>query len=312
MTININDFDTIYNLNANGMSIGQIAKKFSTNEVYIIRLFERMGVKYKTFSPKPPNYIDIDIKEVEKLYLAGYSVLKMSKYFGVSRGVITKRINELGYKTRTGSEANIIRFKNSTLEERKAITKKANISLRGKKQTQDRKITRAIKRENTAKKLFEKYPFIGAGEVEIFQCLRDNKFSPTLQKAIHIYNIDIFISPNICIEVSSTPHPLKSQCITKRGANSFIEKVKYLTNNGFIVCEINFRDINALLANRDNLITFFQGLSITPTIMGKHFMISCYYPYIPAPKGKDGKFIKNTKPKEPSWKITKIDPLSFG
>ena len=312
MTININDFNTIYNLNASGMSIKQIAKKFSTTEGCIARLFGKMGVTYKTFSPKPPNYIDIDIKEVEKLYIAGYSVLKMSKYFGVSRSVISKRINELGYKTRTGSEANIIRFKNSTLEQRRAITKHANISLRGKKYAQDKRITRAIKRENTAQKLFEKYPFIGAGEIEIFQYLRDNKLSPTLQKAIHVYNIDIFISPNICIEVSRDPYPLKSQCIRKRDANSFIEKVKYLTNNGFVVCEINFRDIPALLANRDNLITFLQGLSITPASMGQHFMISCYYPYIPAPKGKDGKFIKNTKPKKPSWKITKIDPLTFG
>lgn len=312
MTININDFNTIYNLNASGMTIKQIAKEFSTTEGCIARLFGKMGVTYKTFSPKPPNYIDIDIKEVEKLYLAGYSVLKMSKYFGVSRSVITKRINELGYKTRTGSEANIIRFKNSTLEERKAITKQANISLRGKKYTQDKRIARAIKRENTAKELFERYPHLGAGEIEIFQYLRDNKLSPTLQKAIHIYNIDIFISPNICIEVSSTPHPFKSQCITKRRADDFIEKVKYLTNNGFVVCEINFRDVPALLANKDNLITFFQGLSITPTIMGQHFMISCYYPYAPVPKGKDGKFIKRTKPKKSAWKITKIDPLTFG
>lgn len=309
MAISANDFDTIYNLNANGMAINQIAKKFSTNKGCIVRLFERMGVKYKTFSSKPPNRIDIDIKEVEKLYIAGYSVLKMSKHFGVSRNVITKRINELGYKTRTGSEANIIRFKDYTFEQRKAITKKANISLRGKKYTQDKRIIRAIKREETAKKLFEKYPFLGAGEIEIFEYLRNNKFSPTLQKAIHIYNIDIFINPNICIEVSRTSHPLKSQCITKRDTNSFIEKVEYLTNNGFIVCEINFRDTHALLSNKDNLIAFFQRISVTPTIRGKHFMLSCYYPPNPPIKGKHGKFIRNPKSKKPLWKISKINSL---
>lgn len=311
MAVSIDDFNTIYDLNINGISIPQIAKKFSTSKTAIIGLFQRMGIAYKTFSPKPPNYIDIDIKEIEKLYIAGYSVLKMSKHFGVSRNVITKRLNEIGYKTRTGSEANLIRFKNSTLEQRRAITKKANISIRGKKFTQDNRIVRALKRENTAQKLLSKYPFLGVGEIEIFECLRDNKLSPILQKAIHIYNIDIFIEPNICIEVSRTSHPLKSQCITKRDTKGFIDKVKYLTNNGFIVCEVNIRNIACLLANRDNLISFFQKLCIAPSARGKHLMISCYYPPNPSIKGKHGKFISNPKPKEPLWKISKIDALPF-
>lgn len=305
------DFNIIYNRNLNGENITSIARDLGIHRDKIVRLFRKNGVSYKR-NPIPFNQVNIDIEELKKLYIEGYSVLKMAKHFGVSRIVVNARLKQIGYKIRTGSEANIIRFKNSTLEERMAITKKAHEAVRGKKRTIDKRMRASKSRENTAQKMMESYSHLGVGEIEIFKSLRDNNFAPILQKAIYIYNIDIFIEPNICIEVScGRGIASKTQCVTKRGAKEFIEKAKYLTNNGFVLIEINFRDLACLSLHNDKLIAFFQRITSNPPARCKHLMISCRYE--PMPRYKEfGKFATSPKPKQPLWEIKRVNTLSFG
>lgn len=296
MRVNFNQLNTI---NQNGLS----------NSIASINIKQTIKSKPKFI---PSNKINIDIEKLKQLYIAGYSVLKMSNEFGVSRNVIVNRLKEIGYKIRNGSEANILRFANTTKEYRMQITEKAHNAIRGSKRSAAKKINSAISREKTANKSLKTYPFIGVGEIEVFNALVSNNLNPIAQKAFYIYNVDIFINPNIFIEVSCDPYPLKSQCFRKRSFREFRKKVENITNNKGIVVEINFIDLPCLSYFLQDIISFLKSISTNPPSTCKYFVISCYYELGAQKRDfNKGTFIKGSRSKNPKWHISEIDTLPF-
>lgn len=294
-----------------GMFLKDIRAEFCISSNVLNRLI-RQGVLIKRVKPRPHNYIALDIDKLKQAYMRGDSVLKMSRDFGVARNVITRHFKELGYHIRTGSEANLIRFANSSKEYRMQITKKAHDAVRGVKRSFTKGCLAAQSREKLANKCLELYSHCGVGEIDIFKALVDKKFNPIAQKAMEIYNVDIFIKPNIFIEVSCDPHPLKSQCVRKRCTANFVEKAKKITQNKGILIEINFVNVNVLRLFLNDIITFIQGLRFNPPLTSKHFVVACYYKNL-VPNGKfhkvRGKFA--VCPKKPFWEVIKIDSLPF-
>ena len=280
------------------------------NTIFKSRIFDFSIKNINVFkSNDTPNFkINLDIEKIKQFYIRGDSVLKMSKYFGVSRNTINYRLKNLGYKIRTGSEANIIRFANSTKEYRSQITKKAHDTLRGTKRSIETRISASNSREKTANKDIYSYPYLGVGEIEIFNKLISENFNPIAQKSLYIYNIDIFINPNIFIEISCTSSPKKSQVTFKRNVKSFKEKINHIAKNKGTIVEINFIDIDCLIANLDNIVTFLKTLSINPPTISKHFVFSCYYQYPPLKRDfNKGTFIKRIAPKQPKWEVSEIN-----
>jgi hypothetical protein len=81
----------------------------------------------------PPNRIPLDVPALLARYDAGESVLSLARALGVSRLVVTRRLEENGVTPRSGSEANRLRFARATPEERKAIASAAQAALRGQR-----------------------------------------------------------------------------------------------------------------------------------------------------------------------------------
>lgn len=150
-----------------------------------------------------PARVEVNEQAVINLYSSGASVLSMSKQFNVSRNAIERVIAKNKLPIRNGSEANLIRFKNASLDEKRKVVKKANEAMRKLPHAfhHESSIKQAISKEISLKK-------VGQFETDIIEYLKKFNYNPIPQKAFGTYNIDIAIG-NIAIEVhvnSANPH----------------------------------------------------------------------------------------------------------
>lgn len=314
MTIDTNTINAINDLFAKGVSVQKVSKQFGITAGYIMFNVD-LGVLHYNGKAFPGNYKKVDIEKLKEAYIRGDSVLKMSKDFNVSRRSIVERLKYLGYNIRNGSEANIIRFKNSTIEYRQQITKKAHDAVRGVKRSFAKECNCAILREKTANKSPETYGKLGPGEIELFYALRDKNLNPIMQKAFQIYNIDIFVAPNIFIEIASCMFKGQIQFRKKFCGDTvkrFRRKAKEITDSKGIFVEINFRDIDILKIYADDIVAFIDSLRTNPSASGKYFVFSCYYKIgIPARDVNKGTFIAGPRLKYPFREIKEVDILNI-
>ena len=137
-----------------------------------------------------------NLDDLLRRYEAGESELKLSREFGVDRGVIRRRLLKAGITPRNGSQAMTIRMGQMSNAERLAITAHAHEAARGRHQT----ISERVKRANT-----REVKGMGISTTEsIFKHLLETRgiYNVTPQKAIGTYNVDIAIeSPRIAIEI---------------------------------------------------------------------------------------------------------------
>lgn len=315
MTFTINQLNIINDGISKNLSIAQISRELNINRRRIDRAIASGVIQDTRFCHRervPYNYIEIDAEKLKNAYIRGDSVLKMSKEFGISRGCIARNLKKLGYEIRSGSQANLIRFANSSKEYRMKITEKAHIATKGRIKTISEKLLASQTREKIANSSSEKCSFIGAGEIYIFNALIANKINATLQKAIYIYNTDIFIPPNIFIEIHKISNSaIKPQTIKKfdiKCTNRFKQKVEYLINSGGIVIEVIFDTIPNLRRNLDNLITFIDIVRSNPSTSCKHFMSASYKQCLPRKRHLiKGRYIKGVSFKNVIWEVAKIE-----
>ena len=162
---------------------------------------------------EPKIIINLDVNHLVELYNSGYSVLKLSQKFGVSRDTIYRRLHGAGVSTRDISSQKLFgkdiekikkeskRLYEDELRSTGEIADKLGISssfarliLKESGVTLDR---RSLAKNRERKKL---RCIIGKFEDEIAWCLED--FNITRQKAINGHNVDFFIHGfNIVVEV---------------------------------------------------------------------------------------------------------------
>lgn len=314
MTIDKYTIDSINDLLVKGIAVNKIARQFSISVGYILFNID-LGVLHNNGKTIPSYYKHINIEKLKEAYIRGDSVLKMSQDFGVSRMVVVKRLKYLGYNIRTGSEANIIRFQNSTIEYRQQITEKAHNATRGIKRSFIKRCENAILCEKTANKSPETYGKLGPGELELFYALRNQQLNPVIQKAFNTYNIDIFVAPNIFIELASCMFKGQIQFRKKFSGDTvkrFRQKAKQITDSNGIFVEVNFRDIDILKIYADDIVAFIDSLRTNPSVSGKYFVVSCYYKIaLPARDANKGTFISGPRLKYPFREVKEVDMLSI-
>jgi len=194
---------------------------------------------------------------VERLYDQGVSVKRIAETLGVSRTPIHRVIVERGLKVRGGSEANLIRFRNASIDERKNITRKANDAVRGHGRSKE--WSRSVARSRSRR--------IGKGEKEIIEWLSDAGIPVDHQAPIDVYNVDFLVGSNIAVELRiGRGHGFYRE--------HFREKVKYLTNSHTVLL-IFANDTDALFANRQHLIADVEIVHRDPSPPGEAWMIFC-------------------------------------
>jgi hypothetical protein len=251
------DIDRIISLYHSGMSIAKIRDIFSCN-YYTIQNIVRSDPDFVNFLNRRRR--DIDFKKVIELYQSGLSELAISKQFMTSRNVIRTILIKNNIKIRNGSDANIIRFKNSSEKQRKEITQKANKAVREKPKSfhEQNSIKQAITKENSKSK-------VGIHEEVFFEKFKSLSFNPILQKAFHVYNIDIAIG-NIAVEIhvnSSDPHSFPI----------YKKRVEYLTNAGWNVIYIKITQSGLDRICIDNVCELINFIRSNPSFVSKYWMI---------------------------------------
>ena len=160
---------------------------------------------------------NINANDVVKFYELGNSVKRCSEVFNCSRNVIVNRLRSVGITPRTRSESMYLRMSQTSFKDRQTLTKKANITLKGSKKTDEQLINNAISAERTLHKM-KPHEISVYNSLKHFNCIR--------QKAIYKYNIDLMFG-NVAMEIHvDSGSPLRKYTG---------EKIKYLLNSGYFV-----------------------------------------------------------------------------
>lgn len=196
--------------------------------------------------------------EIVTAYNSGESVLSISKRFKVSRNAINAILRHNNVTLRPQKDANKFRYANSTEDEKKAITKKANEAMRKQPQSfhHESAIKQAITKQNTLSK-------VGMFEQEIINYF--HKAYPIPQLAFDAYNIDIAIWP-VAIEVHvNSGHPHNMPYYRKRIIN--------LLKGGWFVLYVKITKSGLQQTCFDEIAAFIDTASLNPTSISQYRVI---------------------------------------
>jgi very-short-patch-repair endonuclease len=196
------------------------------------------------------------------MYESGMSAYEVADHFGVSEGVIRKRLRLWGEHIRDYGESTTVRLDRTTEAERIEHGRLISEALKGKAHSYEHRCALAKAREVNI-------THVGRGEKKIGEILSGHGFNITPQKAVGKYNVDIAINEHrIAVEVFTGLSWLTS---SKKG---YAEKFKYLVNSGWkpiIVCFSNGQP--EVVKIKNNLIACLDILCLNRAT-------SCHYPVI--------------------------------
>ena len=198
----------------------------------------------------------LDEIKVGNLYGNGTSENKVAKIMGVSRTVIRRVLIEKNVKIRNQSESETLKWSQMTKEQRSNQVIKAHKAIEEKDSEFFRQssIKQAITKEKTQSK-------IGFLEIEIIKLLESKMIRCESQKAIDVYNLDIYLPDlNIDVEVhNSAINPHSDKRILKRATH--LQKLGipsvYLKVNGIVKLDKIIKTLMDLLGNNN-----LKGLTV--------------------------------------------------
>jgi len=192
------DINNIISLYRDGNSVKSIAKKYSVTDKVIRKRLTDNNISINTKF----NNVILPSDKIVHLYQKGVSVKRLASDFNVSRNVIYRYLGESNIPLRNRSESMYVRMSNTPKSERKRLAKKAHDAVRGRKIGAKEGTKKAIIRENNLQ-------YVGRYEKELSNELLNFGIQPIPQKAIHIYNVDLFTPPSICMEIHDNKSALK-------------------------------------------------------------------------------------------------------
>jgi very-short-patch-repair endonuclease len=193
------------------------------------------------------------------------SIKAIANQFGVSRGLINKRLKSIGIVPRTRSDAMFVRMSQTSKKERIRLTKAAHDSIRGQKQNFEHRCKLAITLEN-------KGIVKSLNERKLIKMLKDKGFDDIVpQKAFGPYNIDVALSKSrISVEIFGGgwhAHGLH--------AKRFAKRIKYILDCGWtpIIIWIDERTCPLGVGAIEYIITLSKKISTSKALRCKEHMI---------------------------------------
>jgi very-short-patch-repair endonuclease len=200
---------------------------------------------------------DID-GQVVKLFNEGMSVKAISERIGVSRVPVARALRDAGIGTRSRGDAMLLRWQGMGEDERKETVRKAHESTKGASQSLAHR--RALARSKSRR--------IGKGEAEIVEWLTEAGIPVEHQAPIDIYNVDFLAGTDVAIELRvGKSHGF---CRPK-----FRKKVENLLH-GHTVVLVWARDVESIIACREQLVADLKVFCTDPTSRGQAWMIRCH------------------------------------
>ncbi len=244
----------------NGMTITEVAKELEVNADNLSKALRTIGFTISRKYRVPYNAKQFPVESAIRDYVSGMSELAVSKKYGIERNTIRAHLLRNGIKPRNGSEANIIRMSRLSIDDRKKLTDKAHIAVRGTKNSIEhgRKIakSREIGKNN-----------LGFCEEFLAQIFADNGIKCIHQAAIETYNIDILVG-SIAVELRcETNNPLNRTQQRK--------KIEYLLDAGYHVFYILFKRKRAIELCTENIISDIRIIQNLPPVTAQYRVVWC-------------------------------------
>lgn len=250
------DADVI-NLYATGKSIKDVSKELGVSDRRVTRILKSNGIQIRTRRiPAPSDFIE--------RYEDGESVLELSKAYGVSRSVVKRWLSDAGVQIRSYAEAGLVRAAKMSPEDRAAQAKAAHDATRGKRMRTISKVRHA--RTVQALASLEKCT---DGERLIAETFMAHGYDVTLQKSVHIYNLDIAIGDRFAVEVyGGNFHADRVRRIKES------ERLEYLLGAGWtIVYAWNTKIMPLTREAAEKCVSIMEQSSLDPTVDGEYWVI---------------------------------------
>ena len=251
MTTKITDTQrsNIIRLHLAEVSSNKIAEQLSIGIKPVIRILNQAG--YDTSF----KLIQIPIDKILPLHNKGIGVKGIGKILGVSFRPIERILKENGIKPRNRHEQQQARMDNTSLKDRKKLTRKANILMTGRTVPVQDSIKSAKTHELNQSRKISRY------EGLVFEEVKKKGFKLSPQTAIGKYNCDFTIG-SIAVEVLGGNWHWYGLHMAR-----FQERTRYILNAGYhiiFICVNNNFPFN--LATTDYLISFIKFSSTNPSI----------------------------------------------
>lgn len=195
------DLDDLRRRYEAGAGTPALAKHFGVSIATIAKRLTKAGVPLRNLKQAGAvQRVEIDVDDLRARFDRGESVLAISKALGISRMTINRRMDEIGLKARSGTEANIIRMSRMDDSARRRLTATANRARR-----KDSAVTATVGRDPrrerpTVSSAFSRSRLVGKGEAELFDLLVGRGLPIETQVPVYGYNLDITIG-SVAVEV---------------------------------------------------------------------------------------------------------------
>ena len=145
-----------------GASVTETLAKYGIKLTTFKKWLKRSGLRYKN-----PRLREVPIQCLDD-YLAGESELSIANRLNISRNVITRFLDSHGIKRRNQSEANTVRMRRLSTDERKSLVSKAHAARTGVQEREEVLIKKAISKELST-------CHFGPGEDVLYQALCEGR-----------------------------------------------------------------------------------------------------------------------------------------
>ena len=232
--------------------------------------------------------------EICSAYIAGESELSIANRLDVARAVIRKVLLKRKVEIRGRSASMYNRMLQTSEAERKRLTEAAHAAVRGQKRSESEVIRRAQSKE------VSKGILIGFGENDLAQALIDAGFQVTTQKAVDRYNVDIFVHPDIAVELRGKSFSIGSM----KKSQGKIEKFRELNLKALWVF-FSGRDTVAFCAEK--IIADIKLMYGNDSFIGKNRVIACRVNTQSRIRNERGQFTMIPAPKEAIYRLISPD-----
>lgn len=252
-------FESAYRMFLSGVGIKKCANTFRVNRTTLRNFFISKGI-----SPEEIISRKQSIKNHQKVidyYNVPNTVNQTAKHFGVSRNVIYRILNINGIENRSASEANILAAKKLTPEERKKRAYAANEAVRNADKSFH--IENSVKQAKTKQKTKSK---MGFGEKQVFEQFKNIGYTPVLQKAFHVYNVDVM--------VGSVPVEIHNLAVHPHTHDATLKRIKYFLKSGVSI--VYFKIHGSSTFNEfglNKLVALVNFLNRNPPSQSQYWMI---------------------------------------
>lgn len=173
-----------------GSSVQELAGRFGRPYSTVHAKLRSVGCKFRC--DMPPRKRQISVEKIAALYRSGKNTVEISKLAALSPAVVNYLLRRAGVQLRSASEAGLLRYRDSSPDERKAITAAAHVAARGRKAGFVELCRRAQGRQCIEPSGYE---------AEMISTLNSAGLRIATQTPCGPYNIDITIESAIAVEI---------------------------------------------------------------------------------------------------------------